>query len=114
MLAGGATFSAAGGAVSVSVPAGALAQTTNLGVSAATSPPASARLLAGTAFDFSPQATTFAQPVTITLSYDPSRVTPGNSESELQLYEVVAGVWSLVANSTVDTNARTVSGSVHV
>lgn len=108
----GGAFTAREGVVSITVPAGALSQPTSLMVASATGAPASARLLAGTAVQLAPASTTFAQPVTIGIQYDPSGVTAGNSESDLQLYELVAGAWTLVTGSTADTGKRTVNGSV--
>ena len=107
----GGSFTAREGIITVAIPAGALSQPTSLTVVPAASPPASARLIAGTAFHLAPAAATFAQPVTLGIRYDPSLVTAGNSESELQLYEVLAGAWTLVSGSTVDTGNRTVTGS---
>ena len=108
----GNSFTVFDGAVSVAVPAGAVTGNTSLTVAPAVNPPASVRLISGSVFDLGPTATTFSQPVTLTLRYDPALVTGGNSESELQLYEVVAGSWSLVSGSSANTGTRTVSGSV--
>lgn len=108
----GATFSAQGGAVNVVVPAGALSQTSSVTVGPAVSTPPSARLLAGTAFDIGPSGLTFAQPVTITLKYNASSIPGDNPESGLQLYEVVGSSWRVVAGSSVNLSAKTVSGAV--
>ena len=108
----GHAFSTQSGSVRVAVPAGALAQTISLTISPATNLPASARLLSGSAFDFGPAATAFAQPVAIVIKYDPALVTAGNSESELMLYEVVSGGWRVVEGSTANTNEKLVTGSV--
>lgn len=108
----GATFSAQGGAVSVTAPAGAVAQTSSITVGAAANPPTSSRLLAGTAFDFGPPGLTFAQPITITIKYNASNVAADSPESGLQLYEVVSGAWRVVPGSTVNLTAKTVSGAV--
>jgi adhesin/invasin len=108
----GATFSAQDGAVNVSVPPGAVSQTSSITVSPSTTAPANARLLAGTAFDIGPPGLTFAQPVTITLKYNPALVSSDSPESGLQLYEVVGSSWRVVPGSTVNLNAKTVSGAV--
>ncbi|HZJ01695.1 MAG TPA: SGNH/GDSL hydrolase family protein, partial [Gemmatimonadaceae bacterium] len=110
--AAGTTFSTQGGAVSVTAPAGAVTQTSSVTVGPAANAPANVRLLPGTAFDFGPASLTFAQPVTITIKYDPSNVAAGSPESGLQLYEAVAGKWTVVAGSTVNLTAKTVSGAV--
>ena len=108
----GTTFSAQGGAVNVNVPAGAVSQTSSITVGPASGAPASARLLSGTAFDFGPPGLTFAQPVTITLKYNPSSIPGDNPEAGLQLYEVVGTSWRVVTGSTVNVSAKTVSGAV--
>ena len=110
--AGGTTFSAQGGAVNVTAPAGAVTQTSSVTVGPAATTPPSTRLLAGTAFDFGPPGLTFAQPVTITLKYNPALVTSGNSEGELQLYEVVGSAWRVVTGSIANVSEKTVSGAV--
>ena len=108
----GKTFSDLSGALTISVPANALAQPTNLSVAAAASSPPSQRLLAGSAFDVGPVGATLSQAATLTIKYDPSLVTAGNTESELQLFEVVGGSWSVIAGSTVNTDANTVTGNI--
>ena len=108
----GGAFTLNGGAVVLTFPAGALASTRNLTVVPAAAPPANARLLPGTAFDFGPVAATFASPVTITIKYDPSKIAAGSPEAGLQLYEVIGGLWRVVAGSTVNLTTKTVSGNV--
>jgi adhesin/invasin len=107
----GTNFSTQGGAVAVSVPAGAVAQTTSLTVSPAANPPANIRLMPGTAFDFGPPGATFVQPISITIKYNPADVASDTPESGLQLYEVVGSAWRVVAGSTVDLTAKTVTGA---
>ena len=108
----GLSFSAQSDAVTVAVPPGALTQTRNLTVEQATNPPANDRLMAGTAYDFGPSGITFAQPVTITIKYDPSKLTGGSPEDSLRLYEVVGTSWRVVPGSSANTAAHTVSGNV--
>jgi hypothetical protein len=108
----GVSFVAQNSAVAVSIPAGALTQTKNITVAPAQSPPPNDRLLPGTAFDFGPNGTTFSQPVSVTIKYDPTKITPGSPEGGLQLYEVIGSSWRVVAGSTVNTATKTVTGSV--
>ena len=108
----GKTFTDLTGVLTIVVPPGAVTQTTNLSVAPATSIPPSQRLLTGSAFDVGPSAASLGQPATLTIRYDPALVTAGNSESELQLFEVVAGAWAVVANSTVNTTNKTVTGNI--
>lgn len=108
----GLSFSAQSAAVTVSVPAGALTQTRNITVAPAVNPPPNDRLMPGTAYDFGPNGISFAQPVTITIKYDPSKLTAGSPEDSLRLYEVVGTSWRVVPGSSANTAAHTVSGGV--
>ncbi|MEO5590878.1 MAG: hypothetical protein ABIS03_14955, partial [Gemmatimonadaceae bacterium] len=110
--ASGTSFTAQAGAVSVSVPAGAVSQSSSITVAPAANAPPNVRLLPGTAFDFGPAGLTFAQPITITLKYNPAQVASDSPESGLQLYEVVGSSWRIVTGSTVNLTAKTVSGAV--
>src|SRR4029079_6849694 len=110
--ASGLSFSAQSAAVTVDVPAGALTQTRNLTVAPAANPPANDRLMAGTAYHFGPNGISFAQPVIITIKYDPSKLSAGSPEDSLRLYEVVGTSWRVVPGSSVNTAAHTVSGGV--
>lgn len=110
--ASGASFSAQNSLVTLNIPAGALTQTRNITVAPATSTPPNDRLMPGTAFEFGPNGTTFASPITITITYDPSKLTGGSPEGGLQLYEVVGTLWRVVTGSTVDLATKKVTGSV--
>jgi lysophospholipase L1-like esterase len=112
VTAAGASFSLFDGAVSVGVPAGAVAATRNIAVKPAANPPAARRFMGGSAYDFGPEGVAFAQPITISIKYDPSKLNTGSPESGLQLYEAVQGAWRVVTGSTVDVNTHIASGSV--
>ncbi len=109
---GGLTFTDVTGRLTVAVPANAVAQATSLTVEPAANPPASVRLVGGTAFSVGPAAVAFAQPVVITIAYDATLAPSGYSETGLQLYEVTGSGWQLIEGSTVNTDAKTVTGSV--
>lgn len=109
----GTTFTTQNGSVTVAAPAGAVSQTTNFTVEPATNAPANPRLMPGTAFAFGPNGATFAQPVSITIKYNPANVAADSPESGLQLYEAVPGSpWRVVTGSTVNLTEKTVTGSV--
>jgi lysophospholipase L1-like esterase len=108
----GASFSAQNSAVTLTIPSGALTQTKNITVAPAIATPPNDRLMPGTAFEFGPNGTSFAQQVTISIKYDPSTLTAGSPESGLQLYEVVGTGWRVVDGSTVNTATKTVTGNV--
>ena len=108
----GGSFTLNGGAVVLTVPSGALATTRSVTVVPAASAPANVRLLTGSAFDLGPSSLTFTTPVTLTLKYDSARITAGSPETGLQLYELISGVWRVVAGSTVSVSTRTVTGNI--
>jgi len=108
----GGSVSLESGAVSLSVPAGALSGNVDFTATPTTSVPTSDLLVAGSTYDIGPSGTTFAVPVTLTLSYDPSSLPDDVGESELGLFKVVGSDWELMANATVNTAAHTVSGQV--
>ena len=109
----GTTFSSQDGAVNVTVPPGAVTQTTSFTVAPATNPPANPRLMAGTAFEFGPPGLTFAQGVTVSIRYNPANLAPDSPENGLQLYELVSGSWRAVTSpSLVSLSAKTVTATI--
>jgi triacylglycerol lipase len=107
----GGTVRAAGGNVTLLAPANAVTQNTSVVVQKVSSPPASAGLIAGTAYTITPASVTFAQSATLTIKYDPSAL--GNiPRSSLVLYSLNSGLWQAVSGSSVDSSNATVSGPV--
>ncbi len=76
----GGSVSSADGAVTLEVPAGALASATNITIarSATTRPDA-----VGPVYDIGPTGTVFAVPVTLSIHYDPSLIPAGSAESDV-------------------------------
>lgn len=109
--AAGGTVTSADGNVSVVIPAGALAQPTPITIAPAAIIPASAVVVAGSAYNLGPSGTQFAQPVMVTIKYDPAAVATGTPQEALGLYTAGATSWSAIAGGTVDTVAHTVQGS---
>jgi hypothetical protein len=99
------------GAVTLTVPAGALQEDAVLTIQQqATADPS---VLPGTLYRFGPSGTQFLVPVRITIGYDPASLPAGSSASALWLYHLASdGIWVPVAGSTVDTASGTVSGDV--
>ena len=97
--------------VGLTVPAGAIAQSTGIAitaVSAGTPELPSALTPAGQKFAFTPHGTMFAQPVTITVPFDPGQVPAGATPA---LYKTNAQwAWEPVAGSVVSGNSM--SGQV--
>lgn len=108
----GGAASLAGGSVRLSIPSNSLSGVVKFAATQASSFPASDLIVPGSVYDILPTETTFARLAQLTLSYDPQNVPGGVQESELRLFKVIGGRWELVLHATVDTQSRTVSGSV--
>lgn len=108
----GGTLSAAGGRVTLAFPSGAVSTNTTITVEVASSVPASAGLVPGSAYRFSPEGITFQQPVTLTVRYDPAALPAGVSDTSLALYKVVDGAWQPAGVSLRDTAAHTVRAAI--
>ena len=66
--------------------------------------------VAGTAYEFGPTGTTFSEPVTVTVPYDPARLN-GVPPDKLRLYQVRPdGRLEATIGSTVNVTGQTVSG----
>ncbi len=60
-------------------------------------------------FDFGPDGTQFAEPIEITVSYDPADVPAGVPEASLRLFVLVDGIWEAL-DGFVDITAKTITG----
>jgi len=111
----GGTVTGAGGAVSITVPAGALAAPIAVTVAPATRPTAElvggAYGVVGTTYDFGPAGTTFTSPVTVTVKYDPAKLPAWALPTDLGLYHFTAGAWVRLPNQVIDPVARTVTAT---
>jgi len=94
----------------VTIPAGALSEDTEIEIGEFSSVPEGADV-SGTVIHLGPSGTTFADPVEVTVSYDPNNLPEGVAETELQLvrYDEQEQIWEQL-ESTVDTEAKTVTG----
>ncbi len=106
--ASGGTVATSDSSASLSVPAGALASDTSIGVTPATGSPGPGAV--GQVYDLSPDGQTFQQPVTLTLHYNPAEL-GGADPTQLKVATFSLGSWSAVP-STVDTSAQTVVASI--
>lgn len=95
----------------LSVPAGAVTAQTLVTLQPATGYPADTRLVSGTAYTYLPTDTPFNLPVQIRITYDAAKLPAGAVESSLQLYKVSGNAWTPMRLSTLDTTAKTVTGS---
>ena len=112
------TIGNAGGVVSdgnltLSVPSSALTQSTVFSVqqTPASQYPANNTLVPGTAFTIASTATTLNAAVTVAIRYNAATIPNGVQEVNLQLYQVVSGVWTLVTGSVIDTNNKVVTAT---
>lgn len=107
----GGQLTLAGGAAGLLLAAGAVSERVFVTAEPATGLPAAPAAIAGTAFDFGPDGLAFAQPVTLTIAYDPADVAPA-PESELRIHELVGGVWVPRPGGSVDTGAHEASAAI--
>lgn len=107
----GSSFSVAGGAVSVTVPPGAIAAPLQLIIDPVALAAPVPRLVPGTVFSLSANGT-FVMPVSLGLRFDPTKLTPGALEKGLKLYSLTGNIWNRAEVSVVDTLANRVFASV--
>lgn len=108
-----ATIGAAGGdvtsgdgKVTVTVPAGALAADTAIGIQPIEN---NAHGGLGSGYRFTPDGQVFAQPVTVTFAYTDADVLGTAAEALGAAFQDVDGFWELLDGAVVDTGAKTVS-----
>ncbi len=96
------------------VPAGAVAQDLLLTATpAANLPPGALPLIPGTGWDFGPDGTVFAAPVTMTIPYSAANLPPGVVESDRRIHKLVNGAWQQQNAGQVDLVNKTVSAEVN-
>ena len=98
--------------VSIEIPEGSLDETVNIQIGTYEVLPPGAPQLMGTLYFFGPSGTTFDPPAAITVPYDPDLLPEGFDSADLVLliYSEIDGTWEEALNSTVDTDAQTVTG----
>ncbi len=114
----GATIGAAGGSVGtaggklvVTIPAGALAADTVIGIQPLTNL-AHGRI--GAAYRLTPEGQAFLKPVTLKFSYTDQDLAGTAAEALGAAFQTAAGYWQWAGDATLDTAAKTVSvGSSH-
>ena len=111
--AGGGQTELAGGQVMLDIPAGAVGGPIAVDAVPVTDPstlPPSPTPIPGTAFDLQPDGTVFAEPIRLTISYDPAMLPPGVPEAELRIHKLVNGEYVQLDAGLVDLANKTVSG----
>lgn len=100
--ASGGTVSVSGGAASLAIPAGALSSEVTISITPKSDPAADSRALSGTTYEFGPAGTTFAQPVTLSLKYDKTKLPAGGDQRELRVAQLTSdGTWAPVTDAFV-------------
>ena len=89
--------------VAVIVPDGAAAPNTKFTIAPATGAASDAGL-AGGPFAFGPSGTDFAQPLTLSMSFDAGSLPSAIGEATLAAYELRDGAWHLAGPATVDAD----------
>ena len=106
----GGTIELADGQLVLAFPPGAVSGAITFSATAVTGP-AAPTLVSGTVFDLAPSMT-FAQPVSVTISYAQLQLPTGVKEDELGIYKAVNNAWQAVAGATVNPSAKTIAVSV--
>lgn len=109
---GGTWTGAAGGRVTLLIPAGALSRTVGVTAIPARLDPADDRIIGTSVYAIGPSGTELRVPLTLTIRYSASQVPSGVDESMGRLYEVVDGAWTEVAGSVADVASHAVTGRV--
>ena len=102
----GGTLTAAGGAVSLTVPAGALAANTDISIQAVT-PQAPGAI--GSSWRLLPEGVQFSAPVTLTFRYDEEMMKGSAPEISWIAYQEGRGAWRYVDEITLEKGAGTLS-----
>jgi hypothetical protein len=112
------TITPAGGTVaisdgtSVSVPAGAVAANTAITVGPESdSVSINGVVLVGDTYRFGPEGTQFTVPVTVTLAYDPSKLTSGTTASDVTIMTAPVGSSDFTPLATTSVDATHVSAT---
>lgn len=94
------------GALTITVPSGALPDGTTITATPISSTVPGKR---GQAIRLEPEGTTFSQPVTLTFRYSDEDLEGTAPEALLIAYQHSSGVWAVPGDVTLDTSARTIS-----
>ncbi len=107
----GGTVTAGNGAATLSIPAGALSADVKITMAPTADPANDTRTSTATPYEFGPEGTKFAQPVTLTLRYDRTKLPPGGAQSELRVAQYSDVGWIPVEQSFAIDSA---TGSVKI
>ncbi len=105
--AGGQT-TAGSGSVTLTIPPQALTTNTAIGIAFFAAPP-DPKFVSGTAYQFGPDGTQFAQPVTIRIHYTTAQAA-GLDPSLFRLGRLVGNTWTELPGSSVEVATQSVTG----
>ena len=114
------TAKSADNTVELSIPIGTTGKTkegTSLSAISVTpmttppAPPAQTNVI-GLTYDFGPEGATFNPPITVKISYDPTKIPSGVAEKDLKIayFDSATGKWVNLTDITVDPVSHTISG----
>ena len=107
----GGDVTTADGKVSLDFPAGALAGTTNISVNPVAAPSEGTGAWAPV-IDLGPDGSSFAQPVTLSIEYQPENLPPGVPPSALGLVTWDGNGWMPVPGSSIDSSDNRISAPI--
>lgn len=111
--ASGGVVTGANGAVKLTFPAGAVAAPTNISVTPIADPASDPAVLKGRTYEFGPDGTQFAQPVTLELSYAAAELPAGVPKSMLRVAKYVDGAWIPIHEGVrIDSATGKVTGTI--
>lgn len=109
----GGTVTTPDGTVEIVIPSGALTGQTNITVTPLAAPrqalPADYQTM-GPMYAFGPSGTTFSQPVTVKIKYDPAKLPKWVMAGDLALLHLSGSQWDTLTAFAIDTAAKVMSG----
>lgn len=110
---GGGSVTTPNSGVTLTFPAGAVPAETKITVAPTADPTGNEHVVSGTSYEFGPDGTQFAQPVTLELRYDPQSLPPDVPPSALRVAKLVGGKWQILTEgASVDSVAGRVRASI--
>lgn len=106
----GGEYEVAGGLAHFSIPQGAVAQQVTISMDSVTDPPYDTNLTLTNCYTFGPEGTVFASPVSLSLTYDSTKVPSTIPADTLSLFVLSGTAWSKIQNCVVDSPRHTVTG----
>lgn len=104
--AAGGSLSAADGRITVTVPAGALASDTSIGIQPISN---NAHGGLGNGYRLTPEGTPFSKPVTLSFPYDPADLSSSAPSALGVAFQDAQGFWSWVKDAVLDQATQTVA-----